>query len=380
MWRGTSAQILFLLRLPQIKAALIVIPDPIVIPDLIRDPLTRKAWIAGLACNDRRVGKVKSSAMPTYEPASPNLQRTADHWDAWQRDLPAAQGLYKDWGDHPTVFQAVMRHVFGSADVDFFSFLKNKYPDCAQAHALSLCCGDGAFEEQLLQMGVFGEITGLELSPERIAYGESRNSQGQTDGLRRLHFLQQDVNLGNYGEQCFDVVFAKAALHHIEQLEQAMEGIRRCLRPGGLLITIDFFGPSRFQWTDAQLAACNTFWSQRVPPRLQHGRAGHAVGAITRPTPEAMIAMDPSEAVRSGELYGLLRDHFDILEDFALGGTVLHLLLSEDRVNHFDASDPSHNAVLEEAVAFEQQLISSGALSSDFRFMVARPKTTGPCA
>lgn len=315
--------------------------------------------------------------MSTYEPDLSSLQRTADHWDAWQRDLPAAQGLYKDWGDHPTVFQAVMRHVFGSADVDFFSFLKTKYPGCAQAHTLSLCCGDGAFEEQLLQMGVFDRITGLELSPQRIADGESRISQGQANVRGRLHFLQQDVNLGNYGEQCFDVVFAKAALHHIEQLEQAMEGIRRCLRPGGLLINIDFFGPSRFQWTDAQLEACNSFWREQVPPGLQRRREGRVVDPIARPTLEAMIAMDPSEAVRSGELHGMLRDHFDILDDFALGGTVLHLLLSEDRVNCFDASNPLHNAVLEQAVALEQQLISSGALNSDFRFIVARPKATG---
>ena len=267
-----------------------------------------------------------------------------------------------------------MRHAFGRVDVDFFSFLKERYPRCSQGHALSLCCGDGAFEEQLLQSGVFGQITGLELSPQRIAHGKGRMSQGNDDEISRLQFLQQDVNLGRYGEQCFDVVFAKAALHHIEQLEQAMDGIRRCLRPGGLLITIDFFGPSRFQWTDAQLDACNWFWTHRVPTHLQRGHDGRAVGAITRPTVDAMIEMDPSEAVRSGELHSMLRDQFDVLEDFALGGTVVHLLLSGGRVNHFDASDPLHNAVLEEAVTFEQQLISSGALNSDFRFVVAKPR------
>jgi SAM-dependent methyltransferase len=312
--------------------------------------------------------------MPTYEPDLENLQRTADHWDTWQRDLLVTPGRYNEWGDHPTVFQAVMRHVFGKADVDFFSFLKERYPGCSQGHALSLCCGDGAFEEQLLQSGVFGQITGLELSPQRIADGKARISECKNGEAKRLHFMQQDVNLGGYGEQCFDVVFAKAALHHIEQLEQAMDGIRRCLRPGGLLITIDFFGPSRFQWTEAQLDACNWFWTHRVPPNLQRGRDGRAVGAITRPTLDTMIAMDPSEAVRSGELHSMLRDQFDVLEDFALGGTVVHLLLSEGRVNHFDASNPLHNAVLEEAVTFERQLISSGALTSDFRFVVARPR------
>lgn len=320
---------------------------------------------------------VKLSTMSAYKSYLPKIARTSAYWDAWQLSQPVTQDIYTDWGDHPTVFQAVMRHTFGRGDVDFFSFLKEQYPNYSQGHALSLCCGDGAFEEQLLEQGVFGQITGLELSAGRIAHGENRLSQRKTDEVKRLHFLQQDVNLGNYGDHCFDVVFAKAALHHIEQLELALQGIQRCLRPGGLLVTIDFFGPTRFQWTEEQLEACNWFWCNRVPPNLQRGRDGQPVPAITRPTLENMIATDPSEAVRSGELHAMLRHQFTIMEDFALGGTVVHLLLSENRVNHFDASDPLHNAVLEEAVAFEQQLISSGTLQSDFRFMVATPKVAG---
>lgn len=315
--------------------------------------------------------------MHSYPSHLPEIQRTADFWDAWQLSQPVSQNIYNDWGDHPTVFKAVMRHVFGSEGIDFFSFLRQKYPNCSQGHALSLCCGDGAFEEQLLQQGVFGRITGLELSAGRIAHGEMRLSQRDTNAPRRLHFMQQDVNLGHYGDQCFDVVFAKAALHHIEHLEVALQAIQRCLRAGGLLITIDFFGPTRFQWTQEQLDACNWFWSHRVPPHLQNGRDGQPMPAICRPTLENMIAMDPSEAVRSGELYAMLKQQFDVLEDVALGGTVVHLLLSDNRVNHFDVSDPLHNAVLEEAVAFEQQMISSGVLGSDFRFMVMAPKAAG---
>ena len=69
-----------------------------------------------------------------------------------------------------------------------------------------------------------------------------------------------------------------------------------------------------------------------------------------------------------------LRQHFEILEDFALGGTVMNLLLYGQRVNRFDAADPLHNAVLEQAVAFERQLINRGELGSDFRFIVARAR------
>ena len=305
--------------------------------------------------------------MNTHASDTGGLQRTSDHWDEWQRSRPAEQNLYADWGDHPTVFRAVMRHTFGHEDENFFSFLKAHHPACAQAHELSLCCGDGAFEQQLLAQGVFGRITGLELSAERIAHGRARQ-------VPALDFLQQDVNSGAFGERCFDVVFAKAALHHIQDLETALAGILRCLKPDGLLVTIDFFGPSRFQWTDAQLQACNDFWRERVPPGLQREPDGSPTPPIGRPSVEDMIALDPSEAARSAELHALVHRHFEVLEDRALGGTVLNLLLYGQRVNRFDAADPLHNAVLEEAVGLERQLMAQGRLGSDFRFMVARPR------
>ena len=312
------------------------------------------------------------------QPALDALQRTSDHWDDWQRSRPAEQNLYADWGDHPTVFRAVMRHTFGHEDDNFFSFLKTHYPACAQGHALSLCCGDGAFEEQLLGQGVFGRITGLELSAERIAHGRARLAQSA--GLApALDFLQQDVNSGAFGERCFDVVLAKAALHHIQDLEAAMDGILRCLKPDGLLVTIDFFGPSRFQWTDAQLQVCNDFWRERVPPGLQREPDGSPTPPIGRPRVEDMLAMDPSEAARSDELHALLHRRFEVLEDRALGGTLMNLLLYGQRVNRFDAADPLHNAVLEEAVGLERQLIAQGRLGSDFRFMVARPRRWSRC-
>ena len=301
-----------------------------------------------------------------------DLHRTAAYWSEWQTTRQSKQQLYADWGDHPTVFNAVMRACFGNAQTDFFSYLNTHYPQCQNAHALSLCCGDGGFETQLIGKGVFKKITGIEISPERIAHGSAQlNAQGLA---QQLNFLQQDVNQGEFGESCFDVVFAKAALHHIENLEQAFAGMKRCLKPGGLLVTIDFFGPTRFQWTDAQLQACNWFWQHRVPPAFQANSDGTHTQPIVRPSIQSMIDMDPSEAVRSSDIWTHIQTHFDVLDNIALGGTVMNLLLYGERVNRFDANDPFHNAILEEAVQYERQLLDSGQLSSDFRFVVAQVK------
>jgi SAM-dependent methyltransferase len=292
----------------------------------------------------------------------------ARHWSDWQRSRGASSPRFVDWGDHPTVLQEVFLRAFGHPSTGFFEFLSARYPQLSNGHALSLCSGDGGFECSLLDRGVFGRVTGLELSAERIQAAR-RAANGHA-----IDFVQADINIADYGQARYDAVFAKSALHHIENLEHALSQIARCLRPDGRLITIDFFGPTRFQWTDNQLAACNAFWQTRVPPGLRFEPDGRPTPPVSRPVPEDLIAMDPSEAVRSSDLYPLLREHFELEHDIALGGSLLNLLLSGDRVNRFDPEDEVHNQVLREAAAHEHDLMRSGVLDSDFRFIVARPR------
>jgi SAM-dependent methyltransferase/glycosyltransferase involved in cell wall biosynthesis len=294
--------------------------------------------------------------------------QAARHWDSWQLGHKTWRPRLTDWGDHPVVLQEVFQRAFGSPDTGFFEFLSSRYPQLSGSHALSLCCGDGGFECSLLDRGVFGRITGLELSAQRIEAGR-RQANGHA-----IEFLQSDVNHAIFGNASFDVVFAKAALHHIENLEHVFEQAVRCLRPGGLLIAIDFFGPSRFQWTDAQLAACNAFWQTRVPPDLRLEPDGHQTPPVERPRVQDLVAMDPSEAVRSSDLHALLRARFDLEHDIELGGALLNLLLSGDRVNRFDPDNETHCQVIREAAAHERALMDVGALGSDFRFIVARPR------
>jgi len=317
---------------------------------------------------DRLVPAVIASSSSAGNAAHLASDVAAHHWSEWQRSQSAAPPRFVDWGDHPTVLQEVFRRAFGNPSTSFFEFLSARYPQLSSGHALSLCSGDGGFECSLLDRGVFGRITGLELSAERI------QAARQAANGHAIDFVQADINIADYGQARYDAVFAKAALHHIENLEHAMGQIARCLRPQGLLIAIDFFGPSRFQWTDAQLAACNAFWQTRVPPALRIEADGRPTPPVSRPVLEDLIAMDPSEAVRSSDLHALLQEHFELEHDIALGGSLLNLLLSGDRVNRFDPADEVHNQVLREAAAHEHELMRSGVLGSDFRFIVARPR------
>jgi SAM-dependent methyltransferase/glycosyltransferase involved in cell wall biosynthesis len=296
------------------------------------------------------------------------VAQAARHWDNWQLGHQARPPRFTDWGDHPIVLQEIQGRCFGQPDTGFLDFLASRYPQLSDAHALSLCCGDGGFECALLDRGVFGRVTGLELSAQRIEVGR-RQANGHA-----IEFLQADVNQALLPDRSYDVVFAKAALHHIENLEHVFEQVVRCLRPGGLLIAIDFFGPTRFHWTDAQLAACNAFWQTRVPPDLRLEPDGRQTPPVERPLVQDLVAMDPSEAVRSSDLYALLKSRFELEQDIPLGGALLNLLLSGDRVNRFDPDNEAHCQVIREAAAHERALMDAGVLASDFRFIVARPR------
>ena len=90
------------------------------------------------------------------------------------------------------------------------------------------------------------------------------------------------------------------------------------------------------------------------------------------PTARSVIAVDPSEAVRSAEIVPLLRQHFDILEYKPLGGTILQFLLA-DIAGNFQR-DETGPRLLEMLFTIEDTLIDAGHLDSDFAYIVAAPK------
>lgn len=312
----------------------------------------------------------KNATWAAHLPNGGSHQATVEHWNAWQQTQNGASPRYTDWGDHPTILRSISREVLGDANTNILAYLKSRFPAFSNQHALSLCCGDGGFEHLLVSQGVFGSVHGIDASPARITAA----NLGASDLKPHLTFTCQDANAGAFGETVCDVVFAKAALHHIENLEVLVPAIGKALRPGGHLVTLDFFGPTRFQWTDAQIEATNWFLDNRVPPSLLQNANGLAQYRASRPTVQAMIDMDPSEAVRSSELYPLLQNHFELVMDLALGGTLLNLIFYGDVVNRFDPGNQQHDEVIEEAVAYERSLMAASVIGSDFRLIVATPR------
>ena len=84
-----------------------------------------------------------------------------------------------------------------------------------------------------------------------------------------------------------------------------------------------------------------------------------------------MIAVDPSEAVRSAEIMPVLQTLFDVIEFRPLGGAILQFLLADIAGNF---QDEVGEQLLENFFRLEDTLMACGDLPSDFAYIVARPR------
>src|SRR5438309_514355 len=80
-----------------------------------------------------------------------------------------------------------------------------------------------------------------------------------------------------------DAVFAHQSVHHVERLEALYATVRDALRPDAVFHLHEFVGPSRFQWSDAQLRLVNGLLDE-LPARLRRLPSGAAKPEVPRPT------------------------------------------------------------------------------------------------
>lgn len=291
----------------------------------------------------------------------------ASHWDDRVEEVEssAPQG----WLDAEMVEREHIRPlVSGDPEVSYLEyFLEKHLPHRPVGRLLSLGCGGGNLERDLLRLGAAQKIDACDESPASI---ELALRLATEEGMgERLQYQVADLNRLELAPITYDVVIAKMALHHFEALEHVYGQVRQGLRPGGLFMFNEFVGPSRFQWTDLQLDHMNRLLDN-APAEIKEQLP---VVAIRRPLVADMIAQDPSESVRSAEILPLLERDFEIVERKDYGGTLLHILFSHV-LPVVDFENKEHVEYLRAAMRSERDLLERGQLPSDFTFVVARPR------
>jgi SAM-dependent methyltransferase len=89
--------------------------------------------------------------------------------------------------------------------------------------------------------GPSGRVLATDLSAEMLGYGRKR---AERMGLANIEFRQMDAQALEVPEAAFDAVLCRWGVMFLPDLDAALAGFRRCLKPGGRLVAT-VWGPAR---------------------------------------------------------------------------------------------------------------------------------------
>ncbi|RJQ31997.1 MAG: class I SAM-dependent methyltransferase [Peptococcaceae bacterium] len=316
-------------------------------------------------------GKIKQGRLARVFPrlASSKQGKIKKYWDR-------VQNAPVNWWDVPAVRERWNHLISGESKVDYHEYLSRKYlSDRESLNALSLACGTGHRELRWAGLGKFQRIDAYDLSETRIEYARNKADLKGYNGI--INYCVADVYKLEMRAGYYDLVLGEQSLHHFSPLKKILLKVNRFLKQNGYFVVNEFVGPTRFQWTDRQLAAVNGLLAILPAKYRMRYNSGAIKSRVFKPSRLRMILSDPSEAVESSSILPLLHQIFDVLEVREYGGTVLHLLLAEIAHN-FLSEDDETKRFLQLCFETEDLLLASRDIRSDFVIAVCRKRIADP--
>jgi SAM-dependent methyltransferase len=269
----------------------------------------------------------------------------------WDREVAHPQ--HSSWLEHPTIHEYANRLIGnGSAiwPVDWFQeWLAGRRFETA----LSVGCGSGPMERDLIRHDLVGRIDAFDQSVSSLALARSEATRA---GLAaRINYFAADFNRPALPRRRYDLVVFHQSAHHVQELEKLFRAVLIALKPTGILYLDEYVGPSRFDWSVELLANQDAVYATLPRPVRSEE-------TLSLPIQED----DPSEALRSSEIETLLSAGFETAERRPYGGTLLSVIYPKLRPESL--TDELVDFLLGE----EQRLLASGA-PSFYAVIVARP-------
>lgn len=323
-----------------------------------RDDATRLVRKVG------RSGSVRAFRRSAAAVAKPE-QRVIEHWNE-----AVSSGMH--WWDIPAVTRRWAVKISGDAATDFRTHAAQRYfNDGVERRALSLGCGFGRREMAWAGLGVFSELTGVDIAPHAVEVAESAAREaGYSPGELRFRVGDNDTLRGEVGG--YDVVIFEHSLHHFSDVSDTLAAVSSALRPGGLLLLDEYVGPTKFQWTRRQVEAADALL--KLMPEVYRRRVDAPVKkSVRRPSLLAMRLDDPSEAVDASAIMPRVRELFDVQEEHGYGGALLHPMLA-DIAQNFLGEDECTRQLLDLCFTAEDVLLQAGEVDHDFAVVVARKR------
>jgi ubiquinone/menaquinone biosynthesis C-methylase UbiE len=272
------------------------------------------------------------------------------------------------WWDIPEVNRRWNLLITGSPDIDQYSYVSAKYLNVDHPlNGVSLGCGSGNREIRWVTACEQLRLSCYDISGERIE--QARINAGRANVSSQLSFEVGDVHTLELGLKKYDVVLIEGALHHFHSIVAVLDKVRGWLKNEGILIVNEYVGPSRFQWTDAQLDAANRVLDIIPEEYRKKYFDGGIKKKIHRPGRLSMFLNDPSESAESHLIENAIAGQFKVLERKEYGGTLLQLIF-KDIAHNFINEKAETKELLKSIFSIEDEMLRKGEIKSDFVFYI----------
>ena len=107
--------------------------------------------------------------------------------------------------------------------------------------ALDLACGTGDIAFELARCGA--HVTGLDVTHRMLQLAQARARAAAGGEAGTVRFVTGDMMALPFPDASFDLVTTGYGIRNVPRIEPALAEIRRVLRPGGRLLSLDFDRP-----------------------------------------------------------------------------------------------------------------------------------------
>jgi SAM-dependent methyltransferase len=155
-------------------------------------------------------------------------------------------------------------------------------PEAAPCQVLDAGCGTGGLLRRLRESHPTWQLTGLDVSPIACALARSRSGADVVEGsVMELPFP----------DAAFDAVVSCDVLCQVPDAGRAMREIRRCLKPGGVVVLTMPAYPWMYAYHDRQVGNLRRYTRGKVIALLREGPLDHLRSTYwnTLPFPLAVL-------------------------------------------------------------------------------------------
>ncbi|MGY3453358.1 class I SAM-dependent methyltransferase [Bradyrhizobium sp. USDA 4353] len=182
------------------------------------------------------------------------IQRFYGYWNRRVDGLPFGEvSLFMNWGYLPSGQDEARLQprpdAVNASSVRLILELVGD-TDLAGRDVLDIGCGRGGTVHTLLNYFHPREVTGLDLTPENIAFCR------RAVDAPRSRFLEGDAEQLPFADQSFDVVTNVESSHCYPHIARFYAEVARVLRPGGAFLYTDVFDRDDVTARRAELSAC----------------------------------------------------------------------------------------------------------------------------